>query len=146
MNVEQVKAKRGRRTKNDILKAEEEKKQMQEKEVEGENTIISETILVVQEINKYLNESIIDLSKVRLKIPNLPPVYRVIQPKDIIPFFINNYTDRMDIITKYIDGYVVPIDGKLNALLFIVHVIDRSQNTDEVKSELYRTIFEIYKL
>ena len=100
---------------------------------------------VVQEINKYLNESIIDLSKVRLKIPNLPPVYRVIQPKDIIPFFINNYTDRMDIITKYIDGYVVPIDGKLNALLFIVHVIDRSQNTDEVKSELYRTIFEIYK-
>ena len=100
---------------------------------------------VVQEINKYLNESIIDLSKVRLKIPNLPPVYRVIQPKDIIPFFINNYTDRMDIITKYIDGYVVPIDGKLNALLFIVDVIDNSRNTDEVKSELYRTIFEIYK-
>lgn len=53
MNVEPAKAKRGRRTKKDILKAEEEKKQMQEKEVEVEveNTIISETILVVQEIN-----------------------------------------------------------------------------------------------
>ena len=51
MNVEQAKAKRGRRTKKDILKAEEEKKQIQEKEVEVENTIISETILVVEEIN-----------------------------------------------------------------------------------------------
>ena len=100
---------------------------------------------VVQEVNKYVEKSHIDLRNLRSKIPNLPLGYNLIQPKDMIPLFVNKYTDRMDIITKYIDGYVVPIDGKLNALLFIVDVIDNSQNTDEVKSELYRTIFEIYK-
>ena len=100
---------------------------------------------VVQEVNKYVEKSHIDLRNLRSKIPNLPLGSNLIQPKNMIPLFVNKYTDRMDIITKYIDGYVVPIDGKLNALLFIVDVIDNSRNTDEVKSELYRTIFEIYK-
>ena len=100
---------------------------------------------VVQEVNKYVEKSHIDLRNLRSKIPNLPSSYPLIQPKNMIPLFVNKYRSRMDIITKYIDGYVVPIDGKLNALLFIVDVIDNSRNTDEVKSELYRTIFEIYK-
>ena len=47
--VEPVKVKRGRRSKKDILKAEEEKKQQQQQQ-QQENTVISETILLVEEI------------------------------------------------------------------------------------------------
>lgn len=100
---------------------------------------------IIQEINKYLDESIIDLSKLRSKIPNLPPVYRIIQPKDIIPLFINKYTSRMDIIFKYIAGFIVSTDDKLDGLLFIFDKIYRSEITNETKSKLYSIIFKIYE-
>jgi hypothetical protein len=100
---------------------------------------------VVEEINKYIDESIIDLSKLRSKMPNLPPAFRLVQPKDIIPLFINKYTSRMDIIFKYIAGYIVSTDEKLDGLLFIFDKIYRSEITDETKSKLYSIIFKIYE-
>ncbi len=100
---------------------------------------------VVQEINNYVNESKIDLSKLRSKIPNLPATYPLIQPKNIIPFFINKYLNRMDIILKYIAAYIVSTDDKLNGLLYIFNTIDSSKNTNEVKSKLYNIIFKMYE-
>ena len=100
---------------------------------------------VVQEINKYVKDSIIDLGKVRSKIPNLPSSYPLIQSKDIIPFFINKYLNRMDIIFKYIKGHILLIDNELEALLFIFRTIYSSQNTDEMKSKLYHVVFKIYE-
>jgi hypothetical protein len=100
---------------------------------------------VVQEINKYLDESIVELSKLRSKIPNLPPAFRLVQPKDIIPLFTNNYLSRMDIVFKYIKGYIVPTDEKLDGLLFIFRTIYNSPTTDEVKSKMYHMIFEMYE-
>jgi hypothetical protein len=100
---------------------------------------------VVEEINKYVKESIIDLSKVTTKVPNLPSSYPLIQSKDIIPFFINKYLSRMDIIFKYIRGDILSIDGDLDALLFIFRTIYSSPVTDEVKSKMYHIIFKIYE-
>ncbi len=100
---------------------------------------------VVQEINKYVNESKIDLGKVRSKIPNLPLSYPMIQPRNIIPLFVNKYLNRMDIILKHIAGYILSTDDKLNGLLFIFNTIDNSRNTDEVKNKLYNIIFKMYE-
>jgi hypothetical protein len=100
---------------------------------------------VVQEINKYVNESKIDLSKLRSKIPNLPSSYPLIQPRNIIPFFINKYLNRMDIVFKYIKGYIVTTDEKLDGLLFIFRTIYNSPTTDEVKSKMYHMVFEMYE-
>jgi uncharacterized coiled-coil protein SlyX len=100
---------------------------------------------VVEEINKYVKETIIDLSKLRSKVPNLPPSYPLIQSKDIIPFFIKKYLSRMDIIFKYIKGHILSIDDNLDALLFIFRTIYSSPITDETKSKMYHMIFEMYK-
>jgi hypothetical protein len=102
---------------------------------------------VVQEINKYVNESNVDLSKVRSKIPNLPLSYPMIQPRNIIPLFVNNekYLRRMDIILKYIAGFIASTDDSLGGLLFILNIIDNSRNTNEVKSKLYHIIFKMYE-
>jgi hypothetical protein len=100
---------------------------------------------VVQEINKYLDESIVELSKLRSKIPNLPPAFRLVQPKDIIPLFTNKYLSRMDIVFKYIKGYILSIDDSLDALLFIFRTIFSSPITDEMKSKLYHIIFKMYE-
>jgi hypothetical protein len=100
---------------------------------------------VVQEINKYLKESIIDLSKLRSKIPNLPSSYPLIQATNIIPLFTNKYLSRMDIVFKYIKGYILSIDDSLDALLFIFRTIFSSPITDEMKSKLYHIIFKMYE-
>ena len=100
---------------------------------------------VVQEINKYVKETVVDLSKARSKIPNLPPSYPLIQSKDIIPLFINKYLSRMDIIFKYIKGHILSIDNELDALLFIFRTIYSSKVTDETKSKIYHIIFKIYE-
>ena len=100
---------------------------------------------VVQEINKYIKESNIDLSSLRSKIPSLPPSYPLIQATNIIPLFTNKYLSRMDIVFKYIKGYILSVDDSLDALLFIFRTIYNSPTTDELKSKMYHIIFKIYE-
>ena len=100
---------------------------------------------VVQEINKYIKESNIDLSSLRSKIPSLPPSYPLIQSTNIIPLFTNKYLSRMDIVFKYIKGYILSVDDSLDALLFIFRTIYNSPTTDELKSKMYHIIFKIYE-
>lgn len=100
---------------------------------------------VVQEVNKYIKESIVDISKLRSKIPSLPETYPLVQSKDIIPIFINKYLNRMDIMFKYIKGYIFSIDSKLSALVFIFNSIYNSSNTNANKSKLYHDVFKIYE-
>lgn len=111
------------------------------------NDITLETPIekVVQEVNKYIKESVVDLSKLQSKIPSLPDSYPLIQSKDIISIFLNKYLNRMDIIFKYIKGYILSIDSSLEALIFIIRSIYSSSKTNETKSKLYQTVFKIYE-